>query len=263
MDEERRTKIAAALQQYRETVSQQNLAMLRVIVDGLEAPSLPPSTLSLRSSILVDEYGTNLAETVKEPRDLFNDNIRPKLLKYLDGVVDGPNLTKREEYFARMKAIIAEENIDFGGEFEFPPRDLAYLCTLVDGIIGPGLPDYIVSSQIEFISPTFDGLDDLGYVVPLWDDDLGHRVDMFFGLWEDWEIAVAIQTGRGPFALCGSCAIYCRNEKDDDNKEWKWRYGMFDGDWHSDMYNTVEEFLAYYRHHNEQTEEMVRRNLGI
>lgn len=43
MDEERRTKIVTALHQYRETVLQQNLALLRILVDGLEQQPRPPT----------------------------------------------------------------------------------------------------------------------------------------------------------------------------------------------------------------------------
>ncbi|PTB75612.1 hypothetical protein M440DRAFT_1457782, partial [Trichoderma longibrachiatum ATCC 18648] len=227
MDEERRSKIAAALQQYRQTVSQHNLAMLRIL----------------------------------RPQDIFNDDVRAKLIRQLDGVCNrSVHLTRREEYFASLGAKIAEKNIDV---VEFPPADLEYLCTLVDGIDGPGLPYYTVSSQIEFITPAgaseLDGLKD-SIIVPAW-DDAGDRVDVLWVVWKAWEIAVAFVTGKGPFALCGSCAIYCSHKEDDANKEWKWRYGIFDGEWCSDLYNSVEEFLGFYAHHNEQTEEMVRRDV--
>ncbi|KAL6884904.1 hypothetical protein HDV57DRAFT_404664 [Trichoderma longibrachiatum] len=262
MDEERRSKIAAALQQYRQTVSQHNLAMLRILVDGLEARPLPPRAECLRLRALTDYYlRIKFPESVKRPQDIFNDDVRAKLIRQLDGVCNrSVHLTRREEYFASLGAKIAEKNIDV---VEFPPADLEYLCTLVDGIDGPGLPYYTVSSQIEFITPAgaseLDGLKD-SIIVPAW-DDAGDRVDVLWVVWKAWEIAVAFVTGKGPFALCGSCAIYCSHKEDDANKEWKWRYGIFDGEWCSDLYNSVEEFLGFYAHHNEQTEEMVRRDV--
>ncbi|OTA07312.1 hypothetical protein A9Z42_0081920 [Trichoderma parareesei] len=264
MDEERRSKIATALKQYRQTVSQHNFALLRILVDYLEAQPLPPRAEILRLITLRDRYlCINLPESVKEPRDIFNDDVRKDITQWasLDGVCDGPfDLRRREEYFASIKAEIAEKNIDV---VEFPPVDLEYLCTLVDGITGPGLPYYSFANMIEFITPTSSS--DLegpkGYIiVPAWDDE-EDRVDVLSEVWEGWEIAVAFETGGGPFALCGSCAIYCSSKEDDGNKEWKWRYGIFDGGWCSDMYNSVEEFLGYYAHFKEQTEEMFRKDV--
>lgn len=204
----------------------------------------------------------NFPESAKEPRDLLNDDVRAELIKLnsLDGVCDTPiDSTKREEWFSKIKTNIAEKSLDCGElPTDFP--ELKYLCSLVDGITGPGLPYYTEANQIEFITPSVESLEGQDYlIIPTW-DDAGEREDYFLGLWEDWEIAVAFRTGTGSFALCGSCAIYCRHTEDDDNKEWKWRYGMFDGGWHSDMYNSVEEFLAFYAHHKEQTEETVRKD---
>ncbi|EGR52434.1 uncharacterized protein TRIREDRAFT_103048 [Trichoderma reesei QM6a] len=229
MDEERRSKIAIALQQYRQTVSQHNFALLRIL----------------------------------QPRDIFNDDVRNDIIQWagLDGVSNGPiNLRLREEYFASVRAEIAEKNIDV---VEFPPADLECLCTLVDGITGPGLPYYCFANMIEFITPTGDsGVGGLkgSVIFPAW-NDAGDRVDALSEVWETWEIAVAFVTGGGPFDLCGSCAIYCSSKEDDGNKEWKWRYGIFDGGWGSDIYNSVEEFLGFYAHFEEQTEEMFRKDV--
>jgi hypothetical protein len=205
----------------------------------------------------------NLPESVKQPRDIFNDDVRNDIIQWagLDGVSNGPiNLRLREEYFASVRAEIAEKNIDV---VEFPPADLECLCTLVDGITGPGLPYYCFANMIEFITPTGDsGVGGLkgSVIFPAW-NDAGDRVDALSEVWETWEIAVAFVTGGGPFDLCGSCAIYCSSKEDDGNKEWKWRYGIFDGGWGSDIYNSVEEFLGFYAHFEEQTEEMFRKDV--
>lgn len=266
MDEERRNKIAAALRQYRETVLEQNLALLHFLVNGIEQlrkdPSTEPRSRADISHLQAFNYfgfgRFSFPESIQDLRDLFNDDVRAELVKRnsLDGVCDTPiDSTKREEWFSKIKANMAAKNIDLDTPI---PKDLIELGNLIDGITGPGLPSYTEANQIEFLTTTaeLDGLDHL--IIPTW-NDTGEREDVFLGVWEDWEIAVAFQTGKGPFALCGSCAIYCRHTEDDDNKEWKWRYGMFDGDWHSDMYNSVEEFLAFYAHHKEQTVEMLRK----
>jgi hypothetical protein len=43
--------------------------------------------------------------------------------------------------------------------------------------------------------------------------------------------------------------------------KWKWRYGVHDEDWCSDVYDIVEEFLGFYAHFKEQTEEGVRKDI--
>ncbi|KAL7918370.1 hypothetical protein ACQKWADRAFT_304272 [Trichoderma austrokoningii] len=266
MDEEGRSKIAAALRQYRETVLQHNLTLLRVLVDGLEQQPMPrmraPSDIHFLQLIAFNRFGSfNFPESVKTLRDLLNDDVRAELItrNSLDGVCDTPiDSSKREEWFSKIKANIAGKNIDLGCEIEVP-ADLVYLCTLVDGITGSGMP-YHTQTEIELLTPAeeSDGLDYI--VVPTW-NDTEDREDILSGLWEDWEIALAFQIGKGPFALCGSCAIYCRHIEDNHKKEWKWRYAMFDGDWQTDMFDSIEEFLAYYAHHDEQTEEGIRRDI--
>lgn len=42
MDEARRRKIATALQQYRDTVSQHSFFLLRILLEGIEAQPDPP-----------------------------------------------------------------------------------------------------------------------------------------------------------------------------------------------------------------------------
>jgi hypothetical protein len=188
--------------------------------------------------------------------------VRDELIRRagLDGVVDLPvNLEERDEYFAAIQARIAGLNVEVA---EFPPADLAYLCTVIDGITGPGLSYYRVSQQIEFVT-CFREADLTGGVgVPVrydesGDYDEGAEYDQLTWVWVDWEIAVAFQIGQAPFTG-GTFALYCRNE---DNEQWKWRYGVHDGDWCSDVFGSVEEFLGYYAHFREQTEEDVRKDV--
>ena len=84
------------------------------------------------------------------------------------------------------------------------------------------------------------------------------KYDELTWIWTDWEVAVAFKFGEAPFTG-GSLALYCRRE---DDKEWKWRYGIYDGDWCSDAYDSVEDFLIYYAHFREQTEEDVRKDVN-
>jgi hypothetical protein len=265
MDEERRTKIATALHQYRETVSQHSFFLLRILVEDMEAEPLPPNVSASVAQILhMREFRRYLQgavpESVKSPRDLLNDDVRAELIRRarLDGVSHRPvNLKLREEYFATVQRQIAEENIEVA---EFPPADLEYLCTLVSGVTGPGLPHHRVAQQFDFVSSLED--EELKYMVkyvtvPIRDDEGGGYNELTY-IWEDWEIAIAFKIGGGPGGWGGSYALYCRNE---DNEQWKWRYGVHDDDWGSDVYDSVEEFLGFYAHFREQTEERVRKGI--
>lgn len=262
MDDERRAKIEDALRRYRETVTQHNLSLLRALVEAVEALPPPPNcsettAQGLRLRELDDELGFSVSELVESPRDLLSDDIRDEVV--IRAGLDGLGRTEidlegREAYFAAVRARIAELNVEVA---EFPPTDLAYLCTLVDGITGPGWGVHHLSQQIEFISSPREGLEEhVGVPVPNeeFDQDAWPQL---FGVWEDWEIAVAVKIGQAPFP--GGCyALYCRNN---DNQQWKWRYGLNDGDWCSDIYGSVEDFLVNYAHFREQTEEEVRSDV--
>ncbi|PMD36837.1 hypothetical protein L207DRAFT_515328 [Hyaloscypha variabilis F] len=265
LDEERRTKIATALHQYRETVSQHNFFLLRVLVEAMEAEPLPSGVSArvaqtLHIAQLRDQHLGTLPESVKSPRDLLNDDVRAEIVSRarLDGVAHRPvDLKVREEYFAFIQTRIAEKKVEVA---EFPPADLEYLCTLVSGITGPGLPNYRQAQQFDFISSIEDR--ELDYrkenvIVPI-RNDAGERNDALMFVWEDWEIAIAFKIGAGARGWGGSCALYCRNE---DNKQWKWRYGLYDEGWGSDIYESVEEFLGFHAHFGEQTEESVWKRI--
>lgn len=179
----------------------------------------------------------------------------------MDGLGGRPevNLKGREEYFAAIRTRIVELKVEVA---EFLPADLAYLCTLTDGITGPGLPYERVSQQIESLSPFEEGVFRNSVGVPVrygedGDEELWEKYAELTWIWTDWEVAVAFQFGRAPFTG-GSFALYCRKE----GKEWKWRYGIYDDDWCSDAYDSVEEFLDYYPHFREQTEEDVRKDVN-
>jgi hypothetical protein len=234
-------------------------------VEAVEALPPPPNcseslVQSLRLQTLDDELRISVSLLVNSPRDLLSDDaVRDEVVRRagLDGVVCTEiDLEGREAYFAAVRARIAELNV--GVVAEFPPADMAYLCTLVDSIIGPGWGVHRLSQQIEFISsPRTAGLAESVGVVPRDDgnEELDENAWIELMDWvEDWEIAVACKIGHAPF-LGGCYALYCRNE---DNQQWKWRYGLNDGDWCSDIYGSVEEFLVYYAHFREQTEEEVR-----
>ncbi|TVY45431.1 hypothetical protein LOCC1_G003723 [Lachnellula occidentalis] len=266
MDAERRTKIATALQQYRETVLQHNFLLMRLVIEGVEAQAVPPNCPQeiadrLRIKELKDHYIRSIPKNITSPRDLLNDDVRADVISHydLDGVSNLPvNLNERQEYFVGLRANIPE-SVEVA---EFPPPDLEYLCTLVSAVTGPGLPCYRQHQQTNFIS----SIEELGmkvmteYIfVPNRDSEGGEGDCPLMGLWEDWKIALAFGIGDGPqdAEWAGSYALYCRRE---DDEERKWRYGLHDDGWQSDVYDSVEEFLGFYAHCKEQTEEEVRKD---
>ncbi|KAH7182079.1 hypothetical protein DER46DRAFT_568657 [Fusarium sp. MPI-SDFR-AT-0072] len=264
MNEERREQIAAALRRYRETVLQHNLFLLRTLVEKVEAEPAPPNcpepvAQSLRMQAIQELI--EVPESIEAPRDVLDESVISSLISSasLEGVDDDPvDPSLRREYFAGVKAGIAVRGVEVA---EFPPSDLEYLCTLVSSITGPGLPFHREASQFDFVTPLQRGkmkamIEAVG--VPSRNDTGEGEHNQLTWLWEDWEIAIAFKIGGGPRGWGGSYALYCRNE---DNEQWKWRYGLHDEEWYSDVYENVEEFLGFYAHFNEQTEEELENDI--
>ncbi|KAI1018503.1 hypothetical protein LB503_005585 [Fusarium chuoi] len=258
MNQERRENIEAALRRYCETVLQHNIFLLRTLVEKVEAEPTPPNCTepmaqSLRMQAIQELI--EVPESIETPRDILNESVISSLIlsASLEGVDDDPaDPSLRREYFAGIKASIADRGVEVA---EFPPSDLEYLCTLVSGITGPGLPFHREARQFDFITPLRPGkmeamIQAVG--VPFRSDAAQGERNQLTGLWEDWEIATVFKVGGGPRGWGGSFALYCRSEY---KKEWKWRYGVHDEEWYSDVYEDVEEFLGFYAHFNEQTEE--------
>ncbi|KAI6747649.1 hypothetical protein HG530_015757 [Fusarium avenaceum] len=202
-----------------------------------------------------------IPDSIKSPRDVLDENVISSLVlsAALDGVDNGPvDLEQRKEYFAGVQASITEEGVEVS---EFPPSELEYLCTLVSGVIGPGLPFHREGNQFDFVnSLAFQGVEKMAETVcvpiRMVNGESGSNELTF--IWEEWQIAIAFKIGGGPRSWGGSYAIYCRKE---DDEQWQWRYGVHDEDWYSDVYKNVEEFLGFYAHFTEQTEEELERSI--
>jgi hypothetical protein len=276
VDQERRTKIASALQQYRETVSQHNITLIRAFVRAVEAQSVPDNwsenkSQTMRMRECDRRLRINFPGSVSLQQLLDDDDVIAELVRsnYLDGVSPYPiNPEQREELFAKIRTRV-REIVDVA---EFPPADLAYLCTLVSGITGPGISYHHDAQQFDFISPIEHAqmLEEMvSVVVPIPEDDSGRppqpedfgvTYNQLTGIWEEWEIAVASKIGGGP-RWGGSYALYCRRQEASD-EPFKWRYGVHDEDWRSEVYDSVEEFLGFYAHFKEQTEQEILRGMG-
>lgn len=151
------------------------------------------------------------------PRDLLREDVRAELISScdMDGVSHG-HVTPRAEWFAGVRIRISELNVAVS---EFPPADLEYLCTLVNGIIGPGLPYRRMQRQFHFLTPYRpELLPDLleSVIIPVrnngsedgeGDGFANKKYNSLSCVWEDWDIAIAFKLGGGPH-WGGSWALY-------------------------------------------------------
>ncbi|KAF2720696.1 hypothetical protein K431DRAFT_285606 [Polychaeton citri CBS 116435] len=255
-DEDRRENIRSALKRYRETVEQHNFSIIRLIIEAMEPKpihsNMDESFAKKRClRVLKGEFNRNWGgDFVSEPLYLLSEDIRSELIHEhcLNGIYHLPNDPERpkyrEDWFAAIRADIEEGGVttDY-----FPPADLHYLCSLVSGICGSGLPLWQHAQQMSLLDP-LSGDERTEVTFPMPDDDY----DWMKSYWEGWEIATAVQIGSGEHTG-GSFAIFCRDEE--LHKQWRWRYSAISEFWCSDLYDDIEGYLDFYAHFNEQSKE--------
>lgn len=273
MDASRRASIRDALQKFRTTVAQQNFHLLRLLVEGMDSQPRPydmtDGWLQARQTDWFSFHlGFSITDIASAPHDLLEEKMQSTLITkhFMDGTLhESVDLDVRQTWFDRIEDEIRARGIIVS---HFPPADLAYLSTLTEGILAPGLTSWRQRKQFDLFSPQ-SPLEPTEktrcrVTVPVRDDgdealDPNELTDLTY-VWEDWAIAVAFKLGDGPRSWGGSYALYCQR-KDDSTSDWDWRYGMHDGDWASEVYRDSESYLAYYAHHREQTDEDAKRAL--
>lgn len=280
LSQERKTSIAHALQKYQNRVLEINMATLETAISDLETrkikrmefwpslPSLDPEELPRRRiERLEDDYGIRLDyppdPSITSIRDFLSDDRRDNLVRScrLDGIVHGEvDLEAREAWIKKTEGQIrAAERTKVHPDGL--PAGLTYLMTLVRGISGNGLPQYRYFGelhQLKFLTdingekaegeePSSSGF----VTVPRSDEEIiqGHLGDISEE-WDDHVVALAVMIGNGGFA------VYCRKLEDiNDADRWRWKYGLWDFDFESALYDTIEEFLEFYADFNKQGEE--------
>ncbi|KAF4943412.1 hypothetical protein FGADI_13439 [Fusarium gaditjirri] len=264
MDQAQRSRIENALLRYRKTVLDHNLSLLRILVEDVEAQPAPTGYRDSAEQFLRLEAIKGhvvVPDSVKLTSEILDERFRNALIfeGCLDGVSHGlVDLAGRREYFAGVQASIARKGVEVA---EFPPADLEFLCSLVRGVTGPGLSFHREVSQSHFITPLeFEEMEEMvkSVCIPIRDETGEEEYNSLTSTWENWEVAVAFKIGSGPRSWGGTYALYCRNE---DHKQWKWRYGVHDEEWYSDVYENVEHYLEFYTHFREQTEEELREDI--
>lgn len=271
LSEERKSSIRNAVQRYRERVLQQNMSELERVIEDIESkpprgPPYPPyqgqplncsedEAPQKRIEYLQSTYGIQLDPedpTVRTVSDFLSEDRRENLIRTnrLDGVSPGEvNATRNawiqdvEERMATAERARVRPNA--------LPADLKYLMTLVRGLSRPGLPQERESRHCLWLSDLDEDEDENNYVesggapagwiaVPATQEeaDNGELGD----LPEEWcSYIVAMAVGIGGYNF----AAYCREETDESDDGWRWRFGWNEIESQSNLYDTIEEFLDY------------------
>lgn len=300
MDDERQASIREALQTYRDRVKECNLSLLQAVIDRVATmqahsnrPTSEQDTQERRVLAIAKKcFGAwDAAEFPSAPQDLLAiDHVRESLIiRYsLDGLHhDSIDAATRSAWFATLNNAIAVVSLEAGmPRPESLPASLKYLCTLVCGICGPGLPNWRFLHQVDFIArasqvamegevktaarvtkgmrnpEVFDFHSQITHDLMMhWGDDIAIN-------WEDWEISLAVRIGDMETGNAGTYVVFCRRLKPADDLDdyydedepivkdewkegddvWQWRYGTHDSDWESRLFDSVEDFLLWYAH---------------
>lgn len=268
LNEERKQSIRNALQRYRETVLELNMKVVEIVVQDTEEQPPPEDcpedrVEKARIEHLRVAYGLRLDlpdSSISTVRDLLSDDRREALIAscQLDGVNHGEvDIAGRERWLADLE----REALNVQGAEPRPnpfPKDLKYLGALVRGMCGPGLPEYRQHTQFAFLTD----LDELGEYspdrvdVPLSEERMDrNEFNALSLMWDEWEVSVGARLGDGEIAWNGGYVIYSRHKSDSERGEWRWRYGVKDDDFGSELYDTVEDFLGWYAFCGKQSEE--------
>lgn len=279
LSEERKSSIRNALQKYRERVLERNLGALGQVIDEIESkpprvPPLPPfsereiecteeEAPQKRIEYFRDGHYIWLDQeypTTTTVSDFLSEGMRESLIRTnrLDGITHGeaPTAARNEWIHDVERRMSAAEGVP--SRPDGLPADLKYLMTLVRGVCGPGLPQQRLHRYRQFLSdldgdeasstyrdgteagritvPTFD----IGDVYEEWDSQDGTYV-----------VGMAVGIGSCSFA------VYCREgevddsgAEDDDGEEsigkWHWKFGQQEMPTMSGLYDTIEDFLAWY-----------------
>lgn len=260
MEKSRADRIVNALQSYRTRVLQHNILTLRIIIEELEARPAPPGVSkelaqTLRMRALADDYlRGDILDLSSTPAGLLREEIRETLVERftLDGVVAtdaDPQIL--EQYFADLQRAITDES---SCTASIPP-DLISLCSQAREVLGSGLPNTRSTQQIDILSNILQHPPKSRILLPETDEE---GID---GVWDDWEVSVAVKIGDAPVSWGGSFVVFCRNTNEGREAPWSWRYGLHNEDSDSDLFVDLAEFMDWHVRSEEVKEEELRRTI--
>ncbi|GIZ46912.1 hypothetical protein CKM354_001001800 [Cercospora kikuchii] len=278
----RRESIDNALRHFRRTVLDQNLLALRILVEAAqqEVQALSPGLSNEQiEEALEYHFECEYQITYSTAKSLLEGSADDMIAVFcLEGVDHDPvDLSARDHWWASLWNVMksSQQHIE-----PFPtglPQDMKYLTTLVSGITGGGLPywremqhpDFFKKVDVRLLESPVDHrkricIPSLGN----WQDvaafqskdvlDPNNAVGYTWAI-EDWDISVASNMSSWPEKFSdGTFVLYCcRQQETEDShlvKTWDWRYGFQRGIFSSELFESVEEYLAWYAHWDEQTE---------
>jgi hypothetical protein len=123
---------------------------------------------------------------------------------------------------------------------EHLPQDFKYLCTLADDTCGNGLPMWHLTNGYDLLSVAENarpsairaGVDQGASIHGVWPEPL--------------EVLLTVQIGNGT-NWGGSFMLWCRRPVEE---RCRWRYAAHKGEWATDLYDTIEEYLEFYANWN-------------
>lgn len=279
----RRQSIENALRHFRRTVLDQNLLALRILVEAAEQEVQALSSRISNEQIeeaLEDHFEREYQITYSTAKDLLEGSADDMIAVFcLDGVDHDPvEPSARERWWASLWNVIQsnEEHIE-----PFPtglPQDIRYMTTFVSGVTGAGLPYWREMQHPDLFRKVNVGLLDSPsenrkrICIPSlgdWQDarafqgkDVSDPNNAVGHTWatEGWDVSVACNMSSWPEQfLNGTFTLYCCRQQEDgqdpSTKPRGWRYGFQRGIFSSELFNSVEEYLAWYARWDEQTKE--------
>jgi len=262
IDDREKQEIQIALQEYRQTVYERNVAELKYCVRSVLEQQPPPGTPDehangLRLDTLEsDPLSMGIPDFIKTPSDLLEDE-NLELLRLpleLDGVPPVPDDSTREEYFTwRQKYfLILDEELRTNTIHEYQntlavPPDLRYLMELCDAVEGPGLGQHRYTMGNTFVSRSCN---DTESKIRARVFKLNRKGNLKWPLSYTgrWEAAAGFWCGNTANGVGGGFALFCRSE--DERRPWAWRYGLDTMCTHAytsdNLYEDIHSFLKFF-----------------
>jgi len=267
LDDGKKQEIQTALQEYRQTVYERNVAELKYCVRSVLEQQSPPGTSDvdankLRLMVLEsDPLSMSIPDFIKTPSDLLRqENL--ELLRAsleLDGIRPIPNdrtreeyLTWRQKYFLILDEELRKKTIHEYQDTLLVPPDLRYLMELCDAVEGPGLGKHRYTVGYTFFSRSYVETEgDIRARV----FNLNRKGNLKWPLsyTERWQAAAGFCCGNAGVGEGGGFLLFCRSE--DEGRPWAWRYGLDTTntleDTSDDLYEDIPSFLQFFAHFEE------------
>lgn len=283
LSEPRRASIRLALEDFRKTILKQNFKTLRILVQAAEK-QVEEASESGHSAEEIDEvcndrfnwylirWNDAKALLSSDTSQVELDGIISRIS--LDGIDHSPvDFRGRDQWWSSIWTAIIKHRHDIP---QFPsglPEDVRYLSTLANAVLGAGLPYWREMKCRDFLAKLsgYDNGVEGKICIPFlgnWQDETrsyrpedtrNYHNAIVNWCMEGWEVSVAVNVTAWPIGyLYGTFVVYCCRRSGEGGSgsgggNWQWRLGYQRDSFWSQLYDTVEEYLAWYAHYKEQT----------